>query len=235
MVDADVSDAQREELQILLDSVPVPLEPLDVSMLDGFLCAVLVQPSPVPAAQWLPRVTDVDARPLPDHFDATRLQKLAALRHRQLDTAIARREWFDPWVFELDPEVLMRADAVGRPPPALDEAGLDAVYPWVAGFAAGLNAFPALMALPATALTEPLALLYRHLDPDDLEDADRLLDAIAALPDVADLAEAVQDLVRATLLLADVGRPLPRAPGQPSAARRPPRPSGAPRRGRPKR
>ena len=33
-----------DRLQALLDAVPAPLEPLDVSMLDGYLCGVLVQP-----------------------------------------------------------------------------------------------------------------------------------------------------------------------------------------------
>jgi len=47
-------------------------------------------------------------------------------------------------------------------------------------------------------------LLYRHLDPGDLEDADTLLAEIEALEPPADLASAVEELVRATLLLADV-------------------------------
>jgi uncharacterized protein len=227
MSEAGVSDSQREELESLLDSVPAPLEPLDVSMLDGFLCGVLVQPRPVPPAQWLPHVTDIDARPLPGGFDATRLHRLALQRHAELDRAIASRAWFDPWVFELA-ETETEGDAQQSDTAAGDgEAAVDAVYPWVAGFAAAMNAFPALMAMPAQALSEPLALLYRHLDPDDLEDADDLLEAIAALTPAADLSEAVQDLVRATLLLADVSRPVPRAA---AATGRP-----APRRGRPRR
>ena len=57
-------------------------------------------------------------------------------------------------------------------------------------------------------LTGPLALLYRHLDVDDLEDADALLAEIESLEPPADLAAAVEELVRATLLLADVGAQL---------------------------
>ncbi len=202
MSDAAVSDAEREELQVLLDSVPAPLEPLDVSMLDGFLCGVLVQPSPVPAAQWLPWVTDIDCRRLPPSFDAARLHQLAVRRHAELDRSIARREWFDPWVFELEEEA-------GSDASQASVSALEAVYPWVAGFAAAMNAFPALLAQPAQALTEPLALLYRHLDPEDLDDADDLLEAVEALAPLAELSEAVEHLVRATLLLADVARPLP--------------------------
>ena len=69
------------------------------------------------------------------------------------------------------------------------------------------GALPRPDAARRAALTEPLALLYRHLDADDLEDADELLDEIESLEPPADLTEAVEDLVRATLLLADVGRP----------------------------
>lgn len=224
MTHAGLNDAELEELQRLLDSVPAPLEPLDVSMLDGFLCGVLVQPGAVPPAQWLPQVTDVDGRALPRGFNAARLHELVLLRHAQLERTIARREWFDPWVFEL---------ADDETSPATEPGGSDvqAVFPWVAGFAAAMHAYPALMAGPAQALTEPLAMLYRHLDPDDLEDAADLLEAIEELAPLSDLTQAVEDLVRATLLLADVGRPLPASqvprPKQRAAA---PRRRAAPRR-----
>ena len=89
-----------------------------------------------------------------------------------------------------------------------DASPSEAVVGWVAGFATAMEFFPQLMALDAQALREPLALLYRHLDADDLEDADDLLEEIESLEPPADLAEAVEDLVKATLLLADVSRPL---------------------------
>jgi uncharacterized protein len=211
-----MTEAELDELQQLVDAVPAPLEPLDVSMIDGFLCGVLLQPQPVPLARWLPFVTDADGRPLPRGFDAARLHALVQHRHAELDAAIGQRRWFDPWVFELDDE---GAEAAGpgshhddgdgddiAPPP------IDAVYPWVAGFATALETFPGLMALDAAALTEPLALVYRHLAPDDLEDADDLLAEIESLEPPADLSAAVEELVRATLLLADVSRPLRQAP-----------------------
>jgi uncharacterized protein len=97
------------------------------------------------------------------------------------------------------------------------------VLPWVAGFAAAMEAFPAVMATDDPELVEPLALMFMHFDPDDLEDADALLAVIETLEPPADLAEAVQDVVRALMLIADVTRPQGAAP----AARRP-----APRRGR---
>ena len=194
---APLNERELDELQALLDAVPSPLEPLDVSMLDGFLCGLLVQPVKVPASRWLPHITDADGRALPGRFDATRLHDLAMRRHAELNDAIGRRQWFDPWVFELEGE---DEDA---------PSDVDAVYPWVAGFATAMELFPELMQRDAQSLTEPLALLYRHLGPDDLEDADELLAEIDTLEPPEDLAEAVECLVRATLLLADVGRPLP--------------------------
>ena len=203
------TDADLDALQALLDSVPAPLEPLDVSMLDGYLCGVLVQPQSVPAARWLAHVTDADARPLPGAFDARRLHALAQRRHAELERAIGARQWFDPWVFELAPEATASPSDDGDPDDGFDPDASQAVYPWVAGFATALELFPALLrhGTPAQ-LTEPLALLYRHLDPDDLEDADELIETIDELEPPADLTEAVEGLVRATLLLADIGRPL---------------------------
>lgn len=211
-----------DELQALLDRVPAPLEALDVSMLDGFLCGVLLQPQPVPEAQWLPHVTDADGRALPASFDANRLHALALRRHAELNDAIANRQWFDPWVFELEAD----EDDTDTDDDLPHET--DAVYPWVAGFATAQEFFPGLMRLDAGRLTAPLALLYRHLEADDLEDADELIEEIDSLEPPADLSAAVEELVRATLLLADISRPRPEAarPNRPAArgpARRPQR------------
>jgi uncharacterized protein len=217
-----IDEREIDELQSLLDAVPAPLEPLDVSMLDGFLCGVLLQPQSIPESRWLPHLTDVDGRPLPAGFDARALHALARRRHAELDDAIARRQWFDPWVFELEDDEDAHADADHDDDD--DEqapASVDAVVPWVAGFATAQEFFPALMRLDEAAITEPLALLYRHLDPDDLEDADALLEEIESLEPPVDLAEAVEGLVRATLLMADVSRP--------AAAATPPRGAARPR------
>jgi uncharacterized protein len=211
---APLSEHELSQLQELLDGLPKPLEPLDVSMLDGYLCGVLLQPQTIVEARWLPGVFDVDDRPLPAGHDVQALVALLRRRHAELERAIAQRQWFDPWVFELDG---------GDDDPAADDGGetggsalapaSQAVYPWVAGFAAALDRFPALLeSFDEARLNEPLALLYRHLDPDDLEDADALLEVIDTLEPPAELSESVEELVRATLLLADVSRPRAAAP-----------------------
>lgn len=203
-----LTDADIERLETLLDALPEPLQPLDVSALDGYLCGVLLQPRRLLAEQWLRYVADVDGRPAPAGPALDELHALALRRHAEINTAIAYRNWFDPWIYQLD-------DADGTS---------ESMLPWVAGFAAAMDAFPALMDMDAPDLVEPLALVYMHFDPEDLEDADTLLEVIETLEPPGDLGEAVQDLVRALMLMADVTRPRTAQPQQgrrPGAARRP--------------
>jgi len=227
---APLSEAELDELQALLDGLPDTLDPLDVVMVDGYLCGVLLQPQPVPAERWLVHIADVDGRAPPKRFDAARMAALVQRRHAELDRAIAGRQWFDPWIYQLD-----------------DEASpSETVLPWVAGFATAVDTFTGLMDRFEDQILEPLATLYRHLDPEDLEDAEDLLAEIETLAPPESLDEAVEDLVRSVLLMADVSRPAaapagPRAgagrgaparrPG-PGAARPGPRP-GAPGGARP--
>jgi uncharacterized protein len=203
-----LSDTELAQLERLLDRIPAPAEPLDVMMLDGYLCGVLLQPRAVPEAQWWRHVVDADGRAIPLGFPDEPLRALVRRRHAELDAAIRERQWFDPWVFELD-------DA---------EDPLEAVLPWVAGFATAMEFFPALMRSDSPELAEPLAVLYRCFDPEDLEDADELLALIEELEPPADLAEAVESLVNSVLLLADVSRPLPSTRPARAASPRPRRP-----------
>jgi uncharacterized protein len=203
-----LSDDDVAQLEQLLAELPAPLEPLDTVSLDGYLCGVLLQPRPLLPAQWLRYVFDVDGRAAPAGPAVERIAALAQRRHAELDRAIGQRQWFDPWVFELD-----------------DEASpTDAVLPWVAGFAGAMDHFPALMALDSTALVEPLAVLYAAFDPEDLEDADELLAVIETLEPPADMAQAVEDLVRSVLLIADVSRPRMLPPARPQGRPRGRRP-----------
>lgn len=195
--------AQR--LDDLLAQVGAPRQALEASAADGYLCGVLLQPQPVPQALWLPGLLDVQGMPLPDDAASqdlvARIAQAAALRHAQLDAAIEARQWFDPWVFELD-----------EAQPPLSPHAL--VQPWVAGLSWAFEQFPALLALDNPHLIEPLAVLYAAFDPQDLEDAQELIEVIESLAPPADLGEAVEDLVRSVLLLADVSRPRQAPPRQ---------------------
>ena len=205
-----LGEADMNRLQTLLDKLPEPLEPLDISMLDGYLCGVLLQPTAVPAGAWIKHVWDIDGRPLSDKWAGLHeLQGLVQRRYRELMAAISHRQWFDPWVFELDDE----ADP------------LESVLPWAAGFSAAMELFPALMNMDSPDSLEPLAVLYAAFDPDDLEDADALLAEIETLEPPSSLDEAIEDVVQSVMRLADVSRPLPKAavaPKRPAARRGPP-------------
>ena len=197
-----LSDAERDRLEALLDALPPPLEPLDLSALDGFLIGVLLQPRAIARERWLCHVTDLDGRAPPPGLKLDTLHGLVQRRHAELERAIAGRQWFDPWVFELE------ADDSGDAPLVSQM-----VLPWVAGFSAALDAFPALLQIDDIALREPLAVLYAHFDPEDLEDAADLRELIDEIEPPDSIAEAVEDLVRCSLLLADVSRPRPRPRG----------------------
>jgi uncharacterized protein len=202
-----LGDAERDQLEALLDALPPPLDPLDLSALDGFLVGVLLQPRPIARDHWLPYVTDVDGAPPSAGPALERIRALVLRRHAELERAIAAREWFDPWVFELE---------AGRDEDELQPSQM--VLPWVAGFSAALERFPGLLQIDNPALREPLAVLYAHFDPEDLEDADDLRVLIDDIAPPDSLAEAVEDLVRCSLLLADVSRP--RAPPPPRPRKR---------------
>jgi uncharacterized protein len=186
---APLTDAERDRLEALLDAVPgAP----DLCALDGFLVGVVLQPQVVPASRWLPFVHDFDsgrAKPPPG---LAPLHALVRRRHDELAAAVSARRWFDPWVFDLEP---------AAPGEAVTPS--DIVLPWVAGFSAALEHFPALLAQAGPDAREPLATLFAHFDPDDLEDADDLAELIAQVEPPSTASEAVEDLVRCTLLLAD--------------------------------
>lgn len=202
-----LSEAEMATLEDLLDQLPDSLEPLDTVMLDGYLCGVLLQPRPVAEAQWLRHIVDIDGRAAPTRFPMAEFAALVRRRHAELDRAIARRQWFDPWVYELD-----------------DEAGpVETVLPWVAGFSVAMDAFASLLQAHEDELLEPLATLYRYFDPEDLEDAEALQAEIETLEPPRDLAEAVEDLVRSVLLIADVSRPHEAPSADAAAPAHPPR------------
>lgn len=235
----ELDDEDIHRLQGLLDAVPAPLEPLDVMALDGYLCGVILQPRPVAASRWLPGVTDVEQRALPEGFDAAELHRLVRRRHAELERAITRREWFDPWIFGLADDSDVEGEG-GKADDAETDAETDnesaeppshTVLPWIAGFAAAQDPFPDLLAIDDPALLEPLALLYLHIPREDLEDADALIEVIDSIEPPETLAEAVEEIVRAVMLIADVSRPQKAAPkpGPKTAKRSAPDKKGAAR------
>jgi uncharacterized protein len=230
----DLSDIEIAELEDRLDEIAAAapeLAPLNVSAIDGYLCGVLLQPQPVPEASWLPRLADEQGRPPPAALGEAlaALHALARRRHAALGQAIAERRWFDPWVVDAVEGGGEGAGAGGGAEAAEGAETLrSSVLPWVVGFDLAQQAFPALLGMQqaaGAALAEPLALLYLHFDADEvegLEDEPALAAALARVEPPEDLPQAVEDIVRAVLLLADVTRPRRKAPARatPGPARR---------------
>jgi uncharacterized protein len=254
------------------------------SMLDGFLCGVLLQPRPVAEARWWAAWVDAAVAGLPDDAAAgdptasarrsaaqrhsgaernahapdhpvQRLRALACARHTELSAAINERRWFDPWVFDLAEgtasndardEDLDRADGGDdRLDDALNDAADDAaediaddagmpgsvhetMYLWAAGFIEAMACFDDLLELTTPAAAEPQALICQFLDRDELENADALWDLVDSFEPPQTLTDAVECVVRATLLLADITRPRNDRAERPGAGPRSPRRPGPP-------
>ncbi len=204
----DLTDQEFAELDDLLRETPEPLEPLDVVMLDGYLCGVIVQPVLLEPATWLAHVFDFDGQPLPNDVDPVWLERITGLimrRHAVLNRAIAEDGWFDPLVLEAD-------DSATASPPAEEPedelmAGLPpvsrALMPWVVGFHHASEAFPDLHEMPDEAVHAALARLYRHLPQatDEEREVVATLDLEMPLPD---LDAALEELVLAVADLQDL-------------------------------
>jgi uncharacterized protein len=202
-----LTDEDVDELEALLAKIPDDHDPLDVAMLDGFLVGVLLQPETVAAAAWLPLVFDAQghASALPDDANARAIE-LIMRRYHELAASIAAREPFDPIVFEFE-------DDAGAP--LAGRAAIVALAPWTGGFINALNAFPALAqdSEDDAELASLLSGILRHLpiDPDaPQEERDAYAREQAELDleaPLADLDEALDELVGCALDIAEIARP----------------------------
>jgi uncharacterized protein len=208
-----------------IDALSAWFDVLDASAIDGFLAAVLVQPKPVPETRWWPLVLGLDSNGGAGEVSSSDMAKglkvaqttllpLVRARHAELSEAIEQRAWFDPWIFAETDDDLEDAND--------DGALARAIQPWVDGFALALEHFDDLSAtLPKASVNEALALVYAHFDADDLDD-EGLQEAIDELEPAQSLQEAVEDLVSACLLLADLTRSRPKVTAKKARALRPP-------------
>jgi uncharacterized protein len=209
----DLTDEEFAELDDLLAATPEPLTPCDAVMLDGFLCAVLVQPLLLEPDTWLPHVFDFDGELLPDDVDPVWLARTKALilrRYQALNHAMVEDGWFNPLILEFDeehPRVLPPdSEQTGEVDPL---AGLSeisqALMPWVAGFHHASTCFPDLEEMADDSVTLALARLYRHLPPETDEDR-ALIATLDVEHPLADLEAAIEDLVVTVADLSDLTR-----------------------------
>jgi uncharacterized protein len=192
----DLTDAELDELDVLLAATPQPLEPLDVAMLDGYLCGVIVQPQALSSEQWLPFVFDHEGRPLPETADArwrSRAQALVLRRHEALARSLEDEGAFTP-VLPGDPvpaddaslrDALRELPEVSRP-----------LVPWALGFQNACSRFPALLGLNEPAVDTALARVFRHLPVAEPKARAAFAELERAMP-LATEDDAVDDLVMA--------------------------------------
>jgi uncharacterized protein len=224
---SDLSDAEFAELDALLADVPEPLEPLDVVMLDGFLCGVIVQPRLIEADEWLPYVFDAgghrwgEAEPSPERL---RAESLVLRRKAALVRSLVEFGSFDPFILEPDVPAEGASGAEGSTGDALqvDAAGADAMLaaaavagpaaadpiveallPWVAGFEQAVHQFPGLDELDIPAVDFALARLFRFLPPTG-ESEQATLDVLARERPLPTLDAAIAEVVACVAELHDL-------------------------------
>jgi len=222
MSTSDLTESEFAELDELLANTPAPLQPLDASMLDGYLCGVLVQPRLIDIDEWLPNIFDYDGGVLPEEVDQTwlaRIRELTERRHTALNKAMVEDGWFDPVVLDLDEpaEGAEGAEAAAEQVPAdedPEQAEARATYnsmslisrtlmPWVAGFQHAALCFPELSEMDNDAVMAALARLYRHLPAETPEEKEVVATLDREHP-LKDLDDAIEEMVVTVADLCDL-------------------------------
>jgi uncharacterized protein len=199
-VKQDLTDAELDELDSLLQATPEPYAPLDVLMLDGYLVGVLVQPRVIGADKWLPAVFDLEGRPLAADVDGAWLARCRALIERRmqaLNAAISEDGWFDPLIVDTD-----REPPVSEYEPVQSPVSR-ALLPWAAGFHWAQERLPGLGELEEDAISSALARIYRHLPAETDEDRQVVAVLDREYP-LATLDAGIEDLVLAAVDLWDL-------------------------------
>lgn len=202
----DLTDAEFAELDELLATTPAPLQALDASMLDGYLCGVLVQPRLIETEEWLPNIFDYDGGQLPEGTDPAwlaRVRELVERRYKALNRALVENGWFDPVVLDLDEasqtETPDDADPAYVAMPLISRT----LLPWVAGFQHACLCFPDLSEMPDDAVMAALARLYRHL-PAETDEEREIVATLDREHPLKDLDDAIEELVVTVADLCDL-------------------------------
>ena len=99
-----LSEAELDDLDAFLMSDAMPEGGMDISTLDGFLAAVVLNPDIVLPSQWLPWAWDMeDAEDEPVFKNAEEAERITGLimRHYNMVIQGIRHATFDPLLFEL--------------------------------------------------------------------------------------------------------------------------------------
>jgi uncharacterized protein len=210
----DLTDTEFAELDELLATTPEPLQALDASMLDGYLCGVLVQPRLIDADEWLPNIFDYDGGVLPDDVDPAwlaRIRELVERRHGALNKQMVEDGWFDPVVLDLEesdePEAVPEDEDAEAKQARTTYEGMSLIsrtlMPWVAGFQHAALCFPELMDMTDDAVMAALARLYRHL-PAETDEEREVVATLDREHPLKDIDAAVEELVVTVADLCDL-------------------------------
>jgi uncharacterized protein len=205
MSTSDLLESEFSELDELLATTPAPLQALDASMLDGYLCGVLVQPRLIEIDEWLPNIFDYDGGVLPADVDQTwlaRIRELVERRHGALNRAMVEDGWFDPVVLDLDeatePAAVPADETAEQAEARTTFEGMSLIsrtlMPWVAGFQHAALCFPELSEMDNDAVMAAMARLYRHLPAETAEEKEIVATLDREHP-LKDVDEAIEELI----------------------------------------
>lgn len=209
----DLSDTEVHELDELLAATPEPLQPLDIVMLEGYLCGVLVQPVLLDGEQWLAPIFDLDATPLPSTIDPGWLARISVLirhHHAALNHRLVDEGWFDPLVFEAAASDAGTSAGTSTKTPtdldaetALEPPAYPALWPWALGFQYAVLQFPALGEVADDEVSATLDRVFRHLPAQTDEERQDVARIDAEYP-LANLDDAIEELVNNVIALFDL-------------------------------
>ncbi len=201
---ADLNNAELDELDALLQQAPEPLDPLDVVSLDGYLCAVAVQPRIVAPADWLARALDTDGtRWPPAEMDDAWLGRVRGLIQRRFEALIrglSEERIFDPVVS--DTAASDSQDSAADAEPDVPPHSRALVY-WASGFLYGAQVFESLIDHPDDAVHLAMSRILRHLPPENDEDRALVAELDRQQP-LHSESEAIEDAVEAAVTLWDL-------------------------------
>jgi uncharacterized protein len=222
---ADLNNAELDELDALLQQAPEPLDPLDVVSLDGYLCAVAVQPRIVPPADWLARALDTDGTRWPpasmDDAWLARVRGLIQRRFEALVRGLSEERVFDPVVSDTSasadapvpakPGSEEAAEPTGQASNPQDPAEAEPDVPpnsralvhWASGFLYGAQVFESLIDHPDDAVHLAMSRILRHLPPENDEDRALVAELDRQQP-VHSETQAIEDAVDAAVTLWDL-------------------------------
>jgi uncharacterized protein len=99
-----LTEAEFDELDEFLLSEEMPEKGMDISTLDGFLAAIVLNPDMILPSQWLPWVWDMDnAEESPEFGSIETASRITnyIMRHYNMVLRSINEGWFDPLFFEL--------------------------------------------------------------------------------------------------------------------------------------